>query len=95
MTRPIIPEEIFFLAASSADLSPPEVMILTAPAMTKKINQIMAIIVIRPIAEDINMEKMFIDSVASLPSKPRGPNPLNPSSGNNSIANDFIFIKSE
>ena len=51
-TNPINPEVIFFFADSFAFLSPPEDIIPMAPVIKVKINQMIAITVINPIAED-------------------------------------------
>ncbi len=53
-TRPIRELKIFFLAVSSAPLSPLEDIIDIAADMKLKMNQIAAIIVKNPIVPDIN-----------------------------------------
>ena len=71
-------------------LSPPEDIIPTAPIKKIKINQIIAIIVIRPIAEERKLTKT--ETPSCPPSNPRGPNPLKPPSGDNLISASLFMV---
>ena len=75
-TIPIMPVIIFLRALSSACLSPPAVIIPIAPIKKTKTNQIMAIIVIRPTVDEMNLENIPTEPEASLFSRPSVPNPL-------------------
>lgn len=66
MIKPTIPVVIFFLADSSACLSPPEPIILIAPVIKVNINQIMATIVMTPIAIEIIAERVEIPESLTL-----------------------------
>lgn len=85
-TNPIMPVVIFFLALSSDCLSPPDVTMPIAPVMNEKINQMIPMIVIRPIAEDMNVLKISIP----FPGAAKRPlpfwAPVKPPFGANSIA---------
>lgn len=72
-TNPITPLTIFFLELSIAALSPPAVIIPIAPKIKVKTNQIMAMMVIRPIAEEMKLANV---PIAFSPGFPSGPNPL-------------------
>lgn len=86
-TKPTIPVVIFFLALSKPFLSPPEVIIPIAPVINENTNQIMAIKVMSPTAEEMKVLKISIP----LPTLfPKGPMPWNTPKSN--AINFVMFI---
>ncbi len=78
-TKPTIPVVIFFLALSSAFLSPPDARIPMAPVMKEKTNQIMAIIVMSPTVEEMNLLNISMPLPVPLAAPlgaPSGPKPV-------------------
>lgn len=89
---PIIPDVIFFFADSIDPLSPPEVIIPTAPVIKINTNHIIPITVISPIAEEIKVEKIE-GALVFGPAKPKVPKPLYPfGSLNKLICAIFIMV---